>query len=219
MHETNSSGEKVDSRRRRRRRRRRGRYRGTKRRVPPTSGPRSSGLVTTSGWYVEPKPFVSSWLTSLSLSLSLHHRSSTGTADPFRPLPRPVASRTRRPAWLSRILFPWFTRARVSKERTVLLPLFPGAVSRCQNLSPPRVSNRKSLALAPLFVRQERFALPCFSTMFVEQSLFRPLSRRRGRQSRPLSRVEFRIEGRRPRGLFVSTLSRRVYAWQKYRCR
>lgn len=111
---------------------------------PLVSPPRDSGLVTTSGWYVEPKPYVSSWLTSLSpfpprlyslppkfyLSLalsSIYHRSTTRTLwlSSLRPLFTFFPSR---PARLSRILFPWFTRP--SRKRgefahlsTVLFPI------------------------------------------------------------------------------------------------
>lgn len=109
---------------------------------------RDSGLVTTSGWYVEPKPYVSSlgshpsrlslpasplFPSSIFLALSpLHHRSTTRTPwfSSLRPLFTFFPSR---PARLSRILFPWFTRP--SRERgefarlsTVLFPilyLFP----------------------------------------------------------------------------------------------
>lgn len=129
------------------RRRERVLWRSTKWRVPPTSEPSTSRLVTTSGWYVELKPYVSSWLTSLSpfpphasplflassvsLALSsLHHRSTTRTPwlSSIRPLFTFFPSR---PARLSRILFPWFTRpsrkrGEFARLSTVLFPiLFP----------------------------------------------------------------------------------------------
>lgn len=117
----------------------------------------SSGLVTTSGWYVEPKPFVSSWLASLSLSLPLFlspppiihgNLALVGSSSPLWP------SRLLRPVWLSRILFPWFTRAPLERENYLfaspaLSPLL-AVLSRCRNLPRFRTGNRVAFGLGAI---------------------------------------------------------------------
>ena len=139
----------------------------TKWTVPPTSGPqpRSSELVTTSGWYVEPKPFVSSWLTSLSLglsaSLSLVHLSPPpiihGPREPWTlrgPFPLLVLADSPRRRFIPCGSHEYSSHdllARVSKQRTIVLPrsLLSSillVVSRCRNLSRFRIANLDSRA-------------------------------------------------------------------------